>query len=197
MVTSHMSELKLTWKLLQLRMPQTGALWTKGSGGFCLRSWHRSRVFTRIINASCHSRQVPMAQWLATAKVFILTHTTSSTPVVGDQRWRGLFHTAIQVSRLINISWHWNPSETRGHNGYGREDMAESGPSLSVSMSRSLMVNWFSHSELGRTWHTVFHIGALAVISVLNNPWPWKPLLCHGSRSLRAACTDDRGGSGG
>lgn len=71
--------------------------------------------------------------------------------------------------------------------------MAKAGPSLAVSMSLSLIVSWFSHGELDRTLHMVSHIGALAVISVLNTPWPWKPLLCLGRRSLRAACTDDRG----
>lgn len=71
--------------------------------------------------------------------------------------------------------------------------MAKAGPSLAASMSLSFIVSSLSHGELGRTWHTVFHTGALAVISVPSTPWPRKLLLCHGSKSLREACFSDRG----
>lgn len=71
--------------------------------------------------------------------------------------------------------------------------MAKAGPSLAASMSLSFIVSSFSHGELGRTWHTVFHTGALAVISVPSTPWLRKPLLCHGSKSLREACISDEG----
>lgn len=71
--------------------------------------------------------------------------------------------------------------------------MAKAGPSLAASMSLSFIVSSLSHDELGRSWHKVSHVGALAFLSVPNTPWPWKLLLCRGSKSLRAACISDRG----
>lgn len=50
------------------------------------------RIFIRVNNGSFHNRPALKSQWHNTAKVFILTHITSSTSIVGDRGRRRLSH---------------------------------------------------------------------------------------------------------
>ena len=138
-----------------------------------------SRIFTRVINASCHNRTTLKCQWLNTAKVFILNHYKFNTNCrrSGIEGVVPYSHSGTRAGKFIitlwiSETWGWVVTMVMGRTG---------GESRS---SPSIVRVTFSHGQWDKTWHMFPHLGILLIS-------PWCLSLCSQSGSLRSAVGAD------